>query len=337
MRRSTAFTLVELLVVIAVLGLLVTIIMPTLGRVRDLAKRTLCSMQLSAYGRASATYVGAYGCYPHYGPENLPFGWPKIHGLLQIMTVPGTTTRSDGLMDYQWDLAEAWAKAYCPAMDLAEMWEHVDEALLSGQGTLAKPSLFPAGYGYQWNHCLRAPGPPAPWIPTGRWPASCWVPPPSPDPATDWDNTQWIDFPIVAPGGTYVSQATHPQDIDEPSACAEAWDGFDPDSTPNVVFGGWDVENLAPGWHVGPQCRHTGGWAFLNGGRHPHSPNVLYADGSVRADATRRLAPSDVASWPGTRGSLAGMKVNSWGDFDGTFGTMHHIAPRRAIMTGMPN
>ncbi|MHC4716650.1 MAG: type II secretion system protein [Planctomycetota bacterium] len=51
-RGARAFTLVELLVVVGIIALLVTILMPSLGRAMELARRTICKTQLHTLGRA---------------------------------------------------------------------------------------------------------------------------------------------------------------------------------------------------------------------------------------------------------------------------------------------
>ncbi|MHC4718500.1 MAG: type II secretion system protein [Planctomycetota bacterium] len=71
-RKTRAFTLVELLVVVGIIALLVTILMPSLGRALELARRTVCQTQLHAMGRAWQLYFADYnGKLP---PKHNP-GW----------------------------------------------------------------------------------------------------------------------------------------------------------------------------------------------------------------------------------------------------------------------
>jgi len=56
-RRSNAFTIVELLVVIAVLGILLSILLPALGRARDQANLTMCKSRLRNVALACNLYA----------------------------------------------------------------------------------------------------------------------------------------------------------------------------------------------------------------------------------------------------------------------------------------
>lgn len=58
------FTLVELLMVLAVVGLLASILIPTAGSIRESALKTLCKAQLSQYINAIVQFKSEYGYYP---------------------------------------------------------------------------------------------------------------------------------------------------------------------------------------------------------------------------------------------------------------------------------
>ena len=55
--RRKAFTLVELLVVVGIIALLVTILMPSLGRAMALARRAVCGGNLKNIGLAVHLYA----------------------------------------------------------------------------------------------------------------------------------------------------------------------------------------------------------------------------------------------------------------------------------------
>lgn len=65
MKRFRAFTLIELLVVVAIIALLIAILLPSLSKARELAKRSVCAANLSGNGKAIAIYSNQYkGNYP---------------------------------------------------------------------------------------------------------------------------------------------------------------------------------------------------------------------------------------------------------------------------------
>lgn len=359
MKKKAGFTLVELMVVVAIIAVLVAILMPALGLARDLARKATCATRLGQFGKAIAGYVSTYQSYPHFAPSPLiPFqnkfavvnpdgttdsvraaGFPKFYAVLEQMRFAPTHRTTWGVGAYLWEAEEIWEGAFCPAMDTAKILNWADDMADKGKHPQARVAMHRAACGYSWNPCLRAKVPQY-WddglnqVMPGRWPAELIGQP-------GWfqlNATRWIDFLIVLPGGsTYAAQAVRPQEIDDMAHVAEAWDSCDFETAPNVDRDRPAVQNLLPGWHVGPQSRGTNGWAMLNGARHPVSPNILYAEGSVRADATKELTPADLGG-PGScpAGTWDGIKANSWWDWEGPpdgFGTMHHIVPRKKLWT----
>lgn len=63
--KKRAFTLIELLVVISIIAMLLAILMPALGSVKERAKRIVCGQQLKQMGIATVTYASDQG-------DNLP-------------------------------------------------------------------------------------------------------------------------------------------------------------------------------------------------------------------------------------------------------------------------
>jgi len=73
MRRSHAFTLIELLVVISIIALLIAILLPSLTRAREAARRSLCGSNLRQIGIS----MHAYGTENN---QELPPAYRKVFG-----------------------------------------------------------------------------------------------------------------------------------------------------------------------------------------------------------------------------------------------------------------
>jgi prepilin-type processing-associated H-X9-DG protein/prepilin-type N-terminal cleavage/methylation domain-containing protein len=74
---KTAFTLVELLVVIAIIALLIAILLPALARARDSARATVCASNLRQLMTAALAY--AQDNRGHYPPAHVDFTTRNLH------------------------------------------------------------------------------------------------------------------------------------------------------------------------------------------------------------------------------------------------------------------
>ena len=71
---APAFTLVELLVVISILSVLMTLLMPVLGRARETARATVCLANVRRLAVAGLMYVDGEGAFPPFRMASLPSG-----------------------------------------------------------------------------------------------------------------------------------------------------------------------------------------------------------------------------------------------------------------------
>jgi len=91
-RRRSAFTLIELLTVIAIIGILAAIIIPTVGSVRDSAKASTCLSNLRQVGLAAIVYANDNkNLLPDAGTGNDP-AWART--LSSYMTIPAAQRAS---------------------------------------------------------------------------------------------------------------------------------------------------------------------------------------------------------------------------------------------------
>jgi len=89
-RRRTGFTLVELLVAIAIIGILAAIAIPAITRAVTMARQTAQKLEVDAIARATEQYLQKYGDYPPDG-SNLDVLQRHMRKLFPRMAEPDQT------------------------------------------------------------------------------------------------------------------------------------------------------------------------------------------------------------------------------------------------------
>ncbi|MGF1632989.1 MAG: type II secretion system protein [Phycisphaerae bacterium] len=98
-KTDRGFTLVELLVVIGVIALLISILLPVLGKARDAAVAVQCKSNLRQHGQALSIYVSEFRTYLPVGEEFLggaaatKSDW--AHKLFDVMSADQSTGKED--------------------------------------------------------------------------------------------------------------------------------------------------------------------------------------------------------------------------------------------------
>jgi prepilin-type N-terminal cleavage/methylation domain-containing protein len=109
-RRMPAFSLVELLVVITIVGVLIALLLPAVQAAREAARRAHCANNLKQIGLALHAYHAALGSFP---PGNLNYTAGRCPGMAEP-TVSYSTWYGN------------WAIAVLPYMEQAALFDRYD-------------------------------------------------------------------------------------------------------------------------------------------------------------------------------------------------------------------
>jgi len=63
-RTDWVFTLIEVLVVIAIIAILASLLLPALSQAQEMGRRATCASQIRQFGLAATLYDGDYGYMP---------------------------------------------------------------------------------------------------------------------------------------------------------------------------------------------------------------------------------------------------------------------------------
>lgn len=132
--RARAFTLMELLVVIAVIAVLASLLLPTLSRARSSAWSARCKNNLRQLAIGLALYTGEFEVYPFAFEPNRP-GQPGVftwYGLLRpyVQHFPGVDRFAEMFERHRGRANMLFSDGHVEAFKLRPLFlERTDEAL----------------------------------------------------------------------------------------------------------------------------------------------------------------------------------------------------------------
>lgn len=125
-RPLSGFSLIELLVVVSILGILAAMLMPMLGKMREQAKRTVCSSGLRQVGMACFSYAGEWeGAFPKQNPNpnfwSRPLWGQGLYGVITYLDGNGKTLFCAGSLSAR-NSIYTFSKEQILAGDWANVW-----------------------------------------------------------------------------------------------------------------------------------------------------------------------------------------------------------------------
>ena len=144
-RRShsagSGFTLVELLVVIAVIAILAALLLPSLSRAKERALTTVCLSNCRQMSIAVANYVSDYRAYPYYSVAYNNLGSTDNSYWQELLQPYSSVTWDKGISQGQADFR---SRLYlCPS--------YARLSLLYGDTTMWDLAHHFGSYGYNWR------------------------------------------------------------------------------------------------------------------------------------------------------------------------------------------
>jgi len=132
-----AFTLVEMLVVVAIIGVLMSMLLPAIGAIREGMRKTQCVQNLKSIGTAMYAY--------HNGNNQFPMNWGRLNGGADCNSFSNQT----GTIS---TLGRSWLVGLLPYIDEMDLFNTVrfDQALNYTDGSqpstshLRRPNIYVA-------------------------------------------------------------------------------------------------------------------------------------------------------------------------------------------------
>lgn len=268
-QRRVAFTLVEVLVVIAVITVLIALLVPAIQQVRESANRVMCANHLKQIGLAFLNHNTTHGRAPDTGG-----GWwlgrSKSGGIPQVAP------------NQNW----GWAYQILPYIEQNSVWSNPNDTEVAG--AITKMYFCPSR---RFPQAL--PGVETPGIPVGckrgaiDYAGSGGTGPNIFPGGFPWLNQTGLVIPRVGPVPVNLTDipdgATNTLLVGErnfnDARLGQSW-MYDEN---NGYFNGWDWDTIRWGYEVPARDRRDGSYYDRRFGS-PHSAGVqfVFGDGSVR-------------------------------------------------------
>ena len=235
MKKAPGFTLIELLVVIAIIAILASLLLPSLQRAKEAARRAVCTGHLNQLGRAFAMYLEEYGGYvPPYGGV-IEFGWGRGQSWMDKL-YPFLSSNATGRGPSYPENAdlESTGVFRCPSIktDVVEGRKYLSSYILNSRLYLdTAAEMFDMGR-------LKHPGKVIVLYDRNKWTGS----PSDADMTDEWANTGGPDG--YGPGGLWHYHSGGP-DFSGPHS-----GGY------NMLFADWHVKWFG-NWVKGKMTRHA--------------------------------------------------------------------------------
>ena len=154
---AIGFTLIELLVIVALIVVLISLLMPSLSKSREAARRVICATQYGQIGQAVMVFSADHsGFTPPHTLSSLRSDWPLLG-----MTLNAEHGDRSIYLGHIVDLGLITSKnlnggqlMYCPSRDPWDRYGYyggADKTYLMGLGWQNWGPRGPGGDGYNWN------------------------------------------------------------------------------------------------------------------------------------------------------------------------------------------
>lgn len=106
-RRAGGFTLVELLIVIAIIGVLVALLLPAVQAAREASRRSSCQNNLKQFGVGLLNYESARRAFPPGAILKMEAAGPKIVANANVLILPYL---EEGIVEALWDYKKDYSQ-----------------------------------------------------------------------------------------------------------------------------------------------------------------------------------------------------------------------------------